>query len=78
MAVLCVTTGDCVQWAVYSVVFGGTVTGSVCDKTSTVCLWTQWGLCSRGSNVDVLSICVPIPQETCGPNLSSWSSKIVL
>ena len=53
MAVLCVTTGDCVQWAVYSVVFSGTVTGSVCDKTSTVCLWTQWGLCSHGSSVDV-------------------------
>lgn len=32
----------------------------------------EWGL------VDVLRICVPIPKKTRGPDLSSWSPRIVL
>lgn len=40
MSVMPVTTGDCMQRAVCSVEFSGTETGSVCDKMSTVYLWT--------------------------------------
>lgn len=61
MSVMPVTTGDCMQRAVCSVVFSGTEMGPVCDKTSTVYLLAQWGPCRHGSGGDVLSICVRIP-----------------
>lgn len=47
------------------------------NETRNVCMWTPPGVGGCGSSIDVRSTHVCIPQETSGPDLSSWSPTVV-